>query len=395
VLQLLEVFKCYDEDLYWYDVNSLYPFSMLKPMPGGNMFRSNDNNLNNYFGVCFASISVPDNIYNPILPYRDKNGMNYNPVGSWKGWYCSEILQEAVALGISVNVHHGYKFNKVENLFDNYIKEYYLRKNNAKLSENKGVYHLSKLMLNSLYGRMGLKFDLSNTEVVPLSKGNDISLKYRVLDKCYLDENFEYIKYIKMPSSSLIERDIELQNKTLLETHLGLDNDIVARSIPLAIFTTAYATIFMHKFLNLTNNKCIYSDTDSIFLKKPLEDKYIGNGLGQFKFEGKIKKGYFISPKLYCLITDNGETLIKSKGVDSEKLKVEDFLLLLEGKDIKVPSQKFNTNWNDFNVNMTNLDINLSPKFLKREFVDSNRMSSETKPLKIENNEIIWSNKLN
>jgi hypothetical protein len=78
----VELFKNYGENLYHYDVNSLFPYAMKKTMPGGHMWRSTDSNLDNYFGVCFVSVNVPQDTYNPILPFRDSHGNNYNPTGN-------------------------------------------------------------------------------------------------------------------------------------------------------------------------------------------------------------------------------------------------------------------------------------------------------------------------
>ena len=78
----VELFKNYGENLYLYDVNSLFPYAMKKVMPGGHMWRSTDSNLDNYFGVCFVSVNVPHETYNPILPFRDSQGNIYNPTGN-------------------------------------------------------------------------------------------------------------------------------------------------------------------------------------------------------------------------------------------------------------------------------------------------------------------------
>jgi hypothetical protein len=37
-----------------------------------------------------------------------------------------------------------------------------------------------------------------------------------------------------------------------------------------------------------------YTDTDSIVTDIPLNDKLVGNDLGQFKLEYKVKEAYFI-----------------------------------------------------------------------------------------------------
>ena len=78
----VEVFKQYGENLEWYDCNSIFPYQQYKEMPGNNLIRSTDPNLENYFGVCYCKVTVPDNTYNPILPYKDSKGNNYNPTGT-------------------------------------------------------------------------------------------------------------------------------------------------------------------------------------------------------------------------------------------------------------------------------------------------------------------------
>jgi hypothetical protein len=42
-----------------------------------------------------------------------------------------------------------------------------------------------------------------------------------------------------------------------------------------------------------------YTDTDSIVTDIPLDKSPVGDGLGQFKLEYKIKQGYYISNKTY------------------------------------------------------------------------------------------------
>jgi len=55
----VEVFSYYAKNIY--NVVSLYPFCMLKELPIGNLIKSTDNNLDNYFGFCYVSVKVPAN----------------------------------------------------------------------------------------------------------------------------------------------------------------------------------------------------------------------------------------------------------------------------------------------------------------------------------------------
>jgi DNA polymerase elongation subunit (family B) len=63
-----------------------------------------------------------------------------------------------------------------------------------------------------------------------------------------------------------------------------------------------------------------YSDTDSVFLEHPIDNKYISKKIGDFKLECKIKKGVFISAKTYGIIDSNNKSKIKVKGFDSNDI---------------------------------------------------------------------------
>lgn len=40
---------------------------------------------------------------------------------------------------------------------------------------------------------------------------------------------------------------------------------------------------------------------------------------------GKIKTGYFISNKTYCLVLEDGNLIKRSKGINSESLTLQDY----------------------------------------------------------------------
>ena len=293
-----EVFKTYGEDLHIYDVNSLYSKVMLQDMPIGNIIKSTDYNLDNYFGYCYATVNVPENINNPILSYRDELGNVYNPTGNWTSMFSSEILKLARDIdNVQITIHYGYKFERGKDIFKEYINSYFNMKNLARIENNEGKRFLSKLMLNTPYGRFGLKYQDSITKFVTSSQAKDLFLKYQILENIVIDEenDLELIKYILEPSDVL--KDID--NKSYLEliSNKGTTNeDFINRSVSIAAMITSYATIFMNKYINIPNNECYYTATDSLVLQHPLESKYVGNDLGQFKYIGKVKRGYFISP---------------------------------------------------------------------------------------------------
>jgi DNA polymerase type B, organellar and viral len=75
-----DYYKDYGTNLYYYDVNSLYPFVMLKPMPYQIVKDMSSIDLNNFFGYCEARIISPD-ILRPLLPLKHQ-GKTIFPIGS-------------------------------------------------------------------------------------------------------------------------------------------------------------------------------------------------------------------------------------------------------------------------------------------------------------------------
>jgi hypothetical protein len=74
----------YGENLKHYDVNSLYPHVMRKPLPFLPENFINDmskTNLNDFFGFCLAKVECPKNIKIPLLPYKTEFGEVIFPTG--------------------------------------------------------------------------------------------------------------------------------------------------------------------------------------------------------------------------------------------------------------------------------------------------------------------------
>ncbi len=91
----------------------------------------------------------------------------------------------------------------------------------------------------------------------------------------------------------------------------------------------------MHDLKNIPNNNCFYSDTDSVFLEKPLPEYMISpNKLGLCKLEKDTINAIFLAPKIYIYTyqtNDNKiEKVIKFKGVTKEILDTLNWEWFLE-----------------------------------------------------------------
>lgn len=239
--------------------------------------------------------------------------------------------------------------------------------------------NIHKLLMNTPYGRMGMNNHRDVVKKVSLKEFESIQLRYNILDWFNLDDNLIHVKYTKLPDRCKCEQSNINYEEELINI---LESDIVNNSTPIAAAVTAWARVIMYPFLL----KSKYTDTDSIFLSKPLDKCYIGKQLGKFKQEygGVIKKGLFVSPKLYILDTLNGY-INKSKGF-SGKLSLYDYLELYQGGFIDVKDNRWKRSLELENVKIIEQDMRLKGNFDKRTKLFSKGKWINRSPIVINDN---------
>ena len=89
------------------------------------------------------------------------------PKGEWTGWYFSEEVKYAISLGYKIKLRGiGYQFDKGKPLKE-YVDVFYDLKKNADNPVDKLI---SKLFLNSLYGKFGMNRVNSSIKVLTNSQ---------------------------------------------------------------------------------------------------------------------------------------------------------------------------------------------------------------------------------
>jgi DNA polymerase elongation subunit (family B) len=238
-----------------------------------------------------------------------------------------------MSFGYKIKVIFGYKFDKKSYVFNSFINKYFDIK--AGFSDIKMERATAKLILNSVYGRLGMRPYQDNIAIVESDRALDILSKYEVKEQYNLTKNLEFIRYENKPIMGFLE----LYGKDeYLNFMLDCDSKNVSinQSLPSAIAVTAYARMFMFKVIYRLIELGIdiyYMDTDSLVIKGDLPQDLVGNKLGQFNLEHVAKHAYFISPKLYGLETYDGETIVKAKGIGS-KLEYNQFESLIKNESI-------------------------------------------------------------
>lgn len=372
---LSEVYKPYGENLYYYDVNSLFPYVALMDMPGINSVYIEDYSergldLDNLFGFFYCKIKTTHD-YLGLLSLR-VNGRLTQPNGEFEGWYWSPILQFAKSEGYEIKVIKGYSFNKVENVFTSYITKLYEIKSN-----NSGpLKSIAKYLLNSLIGRFGMHLEKRRTKLMTHDNYLKVLMTQDVYDEKWITDQDVLLTYSSDINKSLCESFsvdyIDTLNKTNTDTEYT--HTVKNISVVLSSAITSYSNIYMYKIKLLTlkqGGNLYYTDIDSIVTDIKLPGNLIGSEIGKFKLEyNNIKRGYFISSKTYCLVLNEkdeqgkNKVVIKSKGVTNSNLTEQDFINSYEGKQIKAVKSQSKKNLEEGYVSITNKDVKVNPRRL-------------------------------
>nr|AWB36247.1 hypothetical protein [Lactarius sp. (in: basidiomycete fungi)] len=161
-------------------------------------------------------------------------------------------------------------------------------------------------------------------------------------NKFYSDFDGEISNLVELDNKVMvIYKSLQQDEKTMLYG----DKETHNVSIAIASAITAYARIHMTQFKNNPKFNLYYTDTDSIYIDKPLpEDLVNSKVLGLMKLENVLTKAIFLAPKTYCLLTEKDELIHKVKGLSHDiELTMDDYNNLLSKDSIL---QKSQTKWN-------------------------------------------------
>lgn len=293
--------------LFHYDVVSLYPYIMkqyklpykITQYVEGNILLNNKELFDNSVGFYKVRVNAPS-LTNPLLPYKNNNGIVLYPEGNWTGTYYSEEIKNAIKYGYTFEIINGYLFES-DYLFKDYISDLFNIKQNSKNSDP--MYHISKILMNSLYGKFGIHFKLPTSHVI---NKNDI-------------KNEEYNDLV------------DLENGYYLANHATKGLTTPLSNVAIASAITALARVHMSQFKNSESYKLYYTDTDSAIIDRPLNENLVGKNLGQMTLENTYNKFITFGPKFYAGITTEGKEIIKIKGLGHNVLPTfNDLELLLE-----------------------------------------------------------------
>lgn len=271
------------DNLIVLDVNSLYPSVMKNEMlPYGRPIYFSGEYKEDllyplYIQVISCSFKVKDN---KIPTIQIKNNIMF-----MSNEYLESSNNEILTLTLTnidlklflqnydtkdLKYEYGFKFMGRNGMFNDYIDYWSDRKIQAKKDDNGAIYKISKLMLNSLYGKFGTGVEVRSK--YPYYENEEV--KFAITDP-------EIRKPVYLPMASFITS--------------------------LARFKTITTSQAIRDYTMQKYNKdyYIYSDTDSIHMIE-LPEEELKNfvdiddyRLGAWKLESKARRGKFIRQKCY------------------------------------------------------------------------------------------------
>lgn len=286
------------KNLNKYDVNSLYPFAMLNEYPDPNFMRycsiCRNDIIYKYEGLCEARIEAPFS-YIPYLPVRHGELKKLLfPCGDIKGYYTLFELRKAIEHGYKLKkIYSAVIYTKTSKPFYDYITSLYDRRliEQKKKSPNELIF---KLLMNCLYGKWAQKIDnkesIIHKDNVTYAMIKASKAFFRAGDFFVFNAGLSYIPKFVNPIFS--------------------------------IYTTAYARDILYNLIDKSQKQVYYFDTDSLFTRHEHE---VSSALGSLKFEGFIKEGIIVKPKMYIL-----DDMAKCKGVSH--LDQKGFMEIIEKK---------------------------------------------------------------
>lgn len=273
------------------DKNSMYPYQLSdKLLPFGRPeYYDGHYKEDITYPLWVETITAKFDLKPNMLPTLQlKNTLGFIPneyIETTKGEYVTITLTsvdyELLVTHYDVDVaeyHGGYKFKGIKGLFTKYVSTWMSEKNKAKKEDNASMYVISKLCLNSLYGKFGLN---PNTRSKKPYLNDDKILKFELLPREIRDSIY----------------------------------------VPVASFTTAYARMDIisnaqairdYSLSKYGKDYFLYSDTDSIHAMKLEEDELIkfmeidDYKLGAYKVESTFRKACFIRQKCYIEEDEDG-----------------------------------------------------------------------------------------
>lgn len=304
----VEVYRKQGVDLRYYDFNSSYPAAMLEVMPVGEAISivgeppAKFLEAREFTGIVKARVSIPDDCNIPPLPFRVHDKLCF-PVGDFEGvWDWSE-LQLVQECGGTFDILESVWFH-AKPVFEEMVRELYSYRDKSSPKYEPGLAEIAKLMLNSLYGKYGMK---PNRRKILIAGCDEIP----VMAKPATGDPDSLVWYVDEET----------------------DAPYIIPQIASHVTALARARLWrnMYRVERERLGRIYYCDTDSMLTDAILPSS---SKLGELKdeFPGKLLEGMFVAPKVYMIRDGQGLEKVVAKGFNKEHRNLSTLLKLAAGE---------------------------------------------------------------
>lgn len=286
------------------DINSMYPYLMKKYEYPTRLvdYQTNPDieiikqSLKRFQAV--AKIRVKTN--SPAYAYREKDKIFF-PVGTFDCYVTTHGLNRAIQNNELKKIYEIAIYEK-DYIFCDYVDYFYKLRMEYKKQGNKIYEQIVKILLNSLYGRFGMKYKKTISENAESAEDY-----YRI--ETYDEETKEY------------EIETVLLNKRITE---GLEVNGKQSLVAIPAHITEAGRMMLYSIIeNIGRNNVFYCDTDSIKIEynniNKVNHEIHESNLGALKIEHR-----FDNLTIYGLKDYVAGDEVKIKGVPKNAEKIED-----------------------------------------------------------------------
>ena len=225
--------------------------------------------------IADVTVSVPKQYIGVLPVLNPDNDKLIFPTGTFRGHFVSPELNYVIKeCGVKVLKIHSIITYKAKPYFKEYAEFIWKKRKEYKDKGNKGMDILIKYLGNVLYGGFGQKNkdsffgkleDLTISGFSGLAAQSGTNELNRQRAKPAISE-IDGVKYVTITSSE------------------GEDSKHTFPCIP--VFITSYARLLLLKALRANEKTLIYTDTDSLKLRGVAKGIKVGDGLGEWGYEG-------------------------------------------------------------------------------------------------------------
>ena len=354
----------------------MYGLCMKEKNIYGKSFFSYNISKNDKLKPGFYNINWNSKMNFPILPHHNliTNKLLFTN-GDNNGTYWFEEIELFQKMGGKISqINSGLIYEKYDYIFSDFVSyfEKFRQKNNTYKT-------LGKLMINSFYGRTGIKPKEEYSFFIMTLE--ELNFYINLSDKGEIVINsIEEINKIWFISLKLTDKTI----KILLEKNHKIKKG-ESLNIAIASSITAKARVKLYKGFQAVQKmggNILYSDTDSVIAEfhRSVDNEQHGEIFWDTsKKDTQIIDAVFSAPKTYAILFKNGNSFVKIKGVQRNYITFEEFKDSFYFKKNLVVDNLMQIKNTKFKVEYMNITKNIDlVAYDKRKFSDNLK---ETTPL--------------